>query len=410
MDTISVVGYEELRTGRSPFGQWDNNPPPGFRNEKYFKCQCCQRIVDFDKYEGCHCHPAGIHCVEEKKKPWRYGKFNFSPGIGFIIFDEVHRCAGIKSRNADILIAARRQGLRALGLSATAACGPLQMRALGYTLGLHNLDGFYGWTRKYGCGKLSGVPGWHWLAGAEKQKNFMVKLHKELIPAHGVRVRVNDIPGFPERTITVEQFDLDAAGQIEHLYKTMHAPLTALRERASLDVAADHPLTKNLRQKQEIELLKVPLAVELTNDYLSKGCSVGIFINFAQTMQELRRRLDCSCFIDGSAAGQKGREGSILNFNSDSARLILVNNEAGSVSWSGHDLHGNFPRVGLVMPPLSARSFKQLCGRFHREGGLTPCFYKVLLAANTMETKIFKKLNGKLDNLDALNDGDFEAI
>lgn len=409
-DEISVVGYEELRMGRSGFGQWENNPPAGFRNERYFKCQCCQLVVDMDKYQPCYVHPIGIHCIEEKKKPWRYGKFNFAPEIKFVIFDEVHRCCGIKSRNADMLIAATRQGISTLSLSATAACGPLQMRALGYNLGLHRLHNFYDWSRRYGCGKLDGIPGWHWLAGEDRQKEFMTKLHHELIPEHGVRVRVNDIPGFPERTITVEQFDLDEAGKIEHIYKTMASSLTALKERACLDASADHPLTKHLRQKQEIELLKVPLAVELAQDYVAKGYSVGLFINFAQTMAELRRRLNCNCFIDGSPAGIKHRDGMIDRFNADAERVILANNEAGSAAWSGHDLHGNFPRIGLVMPPLSARSFKQLVGRFHREGGKTHCFYKVLLAAGTSEVKIFEKLGKKVDNLDALNDGDFQVL
>lgn len=408
-DDFSIVGYEELRMGRSGYGQWENNPPRGFINERYYKCQCCQLIVDFDDYQPCYTHPVGVHCIEEKKKPWKYGAFKFYDGVRFLIFDEIHRCNGIKSRNADMLIAARRQRCKTLGLSATAACGPLQMKALGYLLDLHNLTNFYGWSRKYGCGKIEGIPGWHWLAGKDRQKEFMAQLNGEIIPTHGVRVRVNDIPGFPKRTVEACEYDLDAGGQIDALYREMCKATDKLKERAARDVASDHPLTKNLRQKQMIELLKVPLAIELAQEYLEKGCSIGIFVNFAQTMGELRRRLNCNCFIDGSAAGQKFRSQNIDNFCDDRERLIILNNEAGGISVSLPDSRGVYPRVGLVMPPLSARTFKQLIGRFHREGAKSPCHYKVLLAANTRETSIYKKLQNKLDNLDALNDGDFEV-
>lgn len=393
-DTISVVGYEQLRTGRSGFGKWENNPPPRFTNDLYYKCQCCQLVVDLENPLPCYTHPAGIHCIEEKKIPWKYGKFNLDPAIKFLIFDEIHRCAAIKSRNADMLIAARRQGIITLGLSATAACGPLQLRALGYLLSLHRLDNFYMWSRAYGCGKIEGLPGWHWKCGAERQKEFMSKLNKELIPSHGVRVRVEDIPGFPQRTIEVGEYDVDEPAKIDALY-------------AEIEATVQHPLTKDLRQRQMIELLKVPLAVELAKDYVAKGHSVGIFVNFKATMAELRARLKCLCYIDGSQTG-RSRPASIDDFQDDKEQIILVNNEAGGVSVSLHDLHGNFPRVGLVMPPPSARTFKQLCGRFHREGAKSPCLYKVLLAAGTVEGAKYKKLKNKIANIDALNDSDFE--
>lgn len=409
-DEISVVGYEQLRTGRSDFGRWDNNPPAGFRNESYFKCQCCQLVIDLENYTPCYTHPAGIHCLEEKKKSWKYGKFRWPKQIRFLIFDEIHRCSGIKSRNADMLIAARRQGILTLGLSATAACGPLQLRALGYLLGLHSLGNFYDWSRRYGCGKLDGIPGWHWLVGVGRQKDCMTKLNKELIPAHGVRVRVDDIPGFPQRTIEVGEYDLaEGADKLDALYAEMHDSTTSLKERAALDKSADHPLTKTLRQRQMIELLKVPLAVELTQDYVAKGYSVGLFVNFSQTIEELKKRLKCNCVIDGSHSGTKWRDHHIMDFQNSIERVMILNSEAGGVSVSLHDLTGGHPRVGLVMPPLSARTFKQLCGRFHREGAKSPCHYKVLLAAGTCEPTKYKKLKNKVDNIDALNDSDFEV-
>lgn len=404
-DKFSVVGYEMLRTGRSGFGSWDHTPPAAFKREEFFKCQSCQLPVDFDAYRGCYCHPLGIHCIETKKKPWKYGRFNFHPGVRLLIFDEVHRCGAMDdSLDSRMLIAARRQGILTLCLSATAASSPLHMRALGYVLGLHNLENFYGWTRRFGCGKIPGIPGWQWLAGEDKQEAAMLALRKAILPGFGVRVSTRDIPDFPKRTITAELFDLDAGQGIDALYWEMQSALEKLFSRAENDISSDHPLTQLLRARQKIELLKVPAAVEAARDEIAKGNSVGIFVNFKQTIEELRARLNCRCVIDGSVTSSD-RMKHVADFNSDRVRLMLLNNEVGGAGLDLPDRNGKYPRVGLVMPPQSARTFKQLAGRFHREGSLTPCFYKVMLAANSIEEKIHRRLNLRLQNIDLLNDG-----
>jgi hypothetical protein len=399
-ESISVVSYETLRTGRSPYGHWDNTPPPAFRCETYFKCQTCQLVVDFDNFQPCYCHPFGFHCVEERKQAWKYGKFHFHPAVKFVIWDEVHRCSAMDSLNADMLNASPL----ALGLTATAACTPLQMKALGKMLGLHNGANFYQWARRHGCGKIPGLPGFHWLKGREEQVAIMRKIGDEIVPARGVRVRYTDVPGFPKRTITAELFDIGHADEVNRLHAEMREALAQLENAKLCDKDGEHPLTKLLRIRQRLGILKIPLIVERTNDWLEKGHSVGIFLNFKQEMEELRRRLKCDCFIDGSPEGQKYRQGNIENFQADKARVILVNSEAGGISVNLHDLRGEFPRVGEVLPCSSARTFQQLVGRFHRDGAKTPCFYEVLLAAGTDEEKIYKKLTGKLDNLNALND------
>src|SRR3989442_4252297 len=40
--SASVLGYEKLRTGRTPFGHWQRNEKKSVR----FVCQCCQRDID----------------------------------------------------------------------------------------------------------------------------------------------------------------------------------------------------------------------------------------------------------------------------------------------------------------------------------------------------------------------------
>ena len=61
------------------------------------------------------------------------------PQDALIIFDECQKCKGRTSLNAKLLIAARAQHLRILLCSATAASNPLEMRAIGFALGLHTI-------------------------------------------------------------------------------------------------------------------------------------------------------------------------------------------------------------------------------------------------------------------------------
>lgn len=405
-DTISVVGYEALRTGRSPFGSWDNTPPAGFRNETYFKCTNCQLTVDLENFNSCYCHPKGIHCVETKKIAWDYGRFNFHQAIGQLIFDEAHRCGARDSLNADMMVGAKRQGIPTLALSATAACGPLEMRALGYLLGLHSLQDFYGWSAGYGCGKIQGLRGWHFKAGKDKQPAIMRRLRDQIIPAHGVRVRAEDIPGFPVRTIIPKLYDVDSAEKIRTIQESMQTALATLNAKKANYVDATLPITEASHYMQEIELLKVPLAVELARDLVANGQSVGIFVNFSATIKELAARLKTKCIIDGSRDGVRNRSKHIDSFQAGDDRVILINSEAGGAAVSLPDETGERPRHGLVMLPRSARTFIQLLGRFHRESSKSPCWYHVLLAARTRDEGIFERLNRKISNIDALNDGD----
>lgn len=413
-EKFSVINYEKLRTGKTPYGSWQKPlSVEAPETQETLRCQCCQQSVLLDPqyFRPCYCHPAGIHCVVVQKSKKDYGQFTFNSGVRAVIFDEVHRCGGLRSLNAEMLIAAKRQRLYILGLSATAACNPLQMRALGYALDLHTLTpagglGFYDWARRYGCRRDPHFQGFKWLVGENKQVETMRAIREKVIPARGVRVRCADIPGFPQREISAELYDLDSNGQIESLYRDMASALEQVDQSAASDVNPDHPLTKILRARQRIELLKVPLAVELAEDYLAKGYSVAMFANFRLTIDELSNRLSCKAIIDGSPEGVRDRQQHVDNFQSNSIRRIIVNSEAGGICLSLHDLDGNCPRIGLVFPCFSATTMRQVFGRLHRDGGRSRCHYRVLFAAGTCEMPIARALRAKSNNLDALNDAD----
>ncbi len=405
-DSHTVVNYEALRTGRTPAGWWDNTPPPGFEREEFFVCQCCQREVDFDQFTPCYCHPTGCHCIINKKRKWDYGQFHYHPAVKVVVFDEVHRCSGLNSLNERMLTAARREGKKILCLSATAGMSPLDMKGLGYACGLHNNSDFYWWARKHGCRNDPSFGGFVWQQTPQRQQEIMKKIGDELIPSRGVRISAADIPGFPECDISAELYDLENPALVDSLYADMAAPLRALDSRAENDLVGDHPLTKLLRARQRLEILKVPIAVELARDLISKGYSVVIGVNFQQTLDEIRSRLKWKCFIDGTPSGVKHRQKHIDSFQADEEHGMVVNIKAGGVAVSFHDLHGNRARVGLTMPGDSAIDLIQWFGRLPRQGAKSRSVYRVLLAANTVEEQIQKRFNAKKANISALNDRD----
>jgi superfamily II DNA or RNA helicase len=403
-DEISVINYEMLRTGKTPFGSWDSLPPR-VRPHVYQCVNCQRKYAEAATMDPCYCRPDGIHGVEIKKVPHRYGKFTFHPAVQFIIFDEAHRCGALSSLNADILIAARRQNIKHLTLSATAAFSPLDLRALGYSLDLHHLQDFYNWAIHLGCRRLP-VGGFKWMVSRDDQLSVMSQIRDAIIPARGVRVTADSIPDFPEVDIQAELYDLEGSGQIDRLYGEMATALAELEAHRATDKDMEHPLTKILRARQKIELLKVPLMAELCADYRAKGFSVAMFVNFKQTIAELSKRLKCNLIIDGDNI--KTRDETISEFQTNRGREIILNINAGKESINLQDVDGNFPRIGLAMPTHSAKAVKQLLGRLPRVGGKSKSFYRFLFAAGTIEVGMHRALVAKLGNLDALNDSDLQ--
>lgn len=400
--SISVEGWEKIRAGTSPYGQWQF---PLVKRQEFFVCTKCFAKVEPESAR-CPNTFSGIHCVEVKKRKHHYGDFIWNPRIQLLILDEVHRANGIGSLTSRMLVGAKRQGIKTLGLSATPACTPLHFQALGYALGLHDLDGpngFYRWARHHGCRPHPVFKGWAFLAGREKQVQIMDRIHQQLFPAAGVRTRTQDIPGFPKRLVEARLFDLEASGRIQALYAEMREALLELHRAKARDVAPDSPLTSLLRARQEVELLKVPVMMELAEDYLAQGNSVALFVNFSQTLEELSTRLKCRAIIDGE---RKDREEVIARFQRDEEHLVLVNSRAGGIAVSLHDVLGVRARVGLVMPDTWVVTMRQVFGRLHRDGGKSLAYYLVLLAAGTKEEQVYKKFQAKSNNLDTLLDSD----
>lgn len=434
---FDVLNPEAVRTGNTPFGRWSNPRPPG-PMPTLLRCTECQCEVDPANPRRCPYRRHGIHCVKNERIPHNYGKFIWHPAIKFLVFDEAHGYGALDSLQSDMLIAARRQNITTLAMSATAADSPLGLRALGYVLGLHSLvdgqagggtqlgtgvrppitghhvddgGGFYRFAFRMGC-KKHPFGGLYFGGDEEDRRGKMAELHQLIFPSRGYRVRIQELgDSFPSRQITADLYDLGkkgSGGRIDSLYAEMDSAVGELRGLSSADLNEDHALTKLLRARQELELVMLPLYEELARQCLESGVHVAIFVNFSQSLRELAKRLNTKCLIYGGQ-NPKERQHWLDRYQADEEPIILLNSAAGGISINLHDVLGLHARCGIVSLCYSAVVMRQIFGRLWRVGGKSTAFYRVPLLAGTVQEKIHKALAPKLDRIDLLNDGDLFA-
>lgn len=362
---VNAWNREKLRTGRQPFGRWEKDN----RGRVY----------------------------------WQWAK-----EIKMLVLDEAHRDRGIRTQNAAMMWAAKRQGIPTLALTATPAVSPLNMRALGYLLGLHNGGDFFRWARNHGCvpGPFGGFvfTGKGWEGG---QTAVMNKIGAQLFPERGVRLRIEDIPEFPENLIIAELVDVANPERFDDLMAEMADALNDLHAAKVKDRDPNNPMTRLLRAHQEIEILMVPLLVEMCEDATDQGYSVPIFVRFKETLRQLAAKLKCDCQIHGDQTPDE-RDEAIETFQTNRENRILLTIDAGGESIGLHDLEGGHPRQPLLLPGFDAWKLQQAIGRAPRTGAKTKVVTKVLFPNTPVGRRLHRNVSRKLSNLSALVDADLD--
>ena len=193
---------------------------------------------------------------------------------------------------------------------------------------------------------------------------------------------------------------------ILQIYKDMQREIALLKAKQKKDSTAE--MVVRLRARQQAELVKVPLLVDLTEECIEQGQSVVIIVNFSETIKALSKRLNSTCIVWGENKDGE-RDKNIKSFQDDKSRVIILNIQAGGVGVSLHDLNGKYPRVSLISPNDSAVLLRQALGRIHRAGAKTKALQKVIYIANTIEEEVCKNVKSKIKNLDLINDGDLSV-
>ena len=279
-------------------------------------------------------------------------------------------------------------------LWATAASDPTKMRAIGHQLGLFRWSDWWNWCGRNGCrrGRFGGLE----FAGAQ---DHLLELHRQIFDAGlGVRVRIADLGDqFPPNRLETVSIPVANQKAIDDAY---------VEELKALEAGAD-PMTAALRARQIAEHQKLPAIIELAENLIVEGNGVVLFVNFRDSLARVIKAMPRAfAQIHGDQSPEQ-RQKEIELFQSDKARLIVCMIQAGGVGLNLHDVCG-CPRVALVCPGWSAVELRQALGRIHRAGA-SPAEEKMLFAEGTIEERIRRKVEKKLERIDLLNDGDLSA-
>lgn len=352
-----VINYEMVRTGRTPYGKWDE---------------------------------------KEKNFLWNI------PQDSVFMFDEGQKCKNSDTKNCKIAISAMNQGFKVMGISATMAVDPTEMYFAGQLAKLHRGGGdFYSWMIRSGVVKTP--HGFFYRGG----RGVLARINSQIYPAHGSRIKIADIPDYPECQIDAEAYDCgDNSKKIKAVYDHMLDELAHIESDGSLTKMQRQAegLAAQMKARRDAETLKIPAICEMVEEYKEAGRSVVVFTNFRDTVQAFKEALQIECVVQG---GQKDdeREQHIQDFQSDRQRVIVVNIQSGGAGLSLHDLNGKYPRIAIICPSWSAVDLKQATGRIWRAGAKSKAMQIVFYAAGTIEEEICEKVREKLKNLDSLNDG-----
>jgi ERCC4-related helicase len=229
----------------------------------------------------------------------------------------------------------------------------------------------------------------------------MLKLHGEIFPQKGSRLRKAEIPGFP-KTVIERKLIPDAKGKAAKLCEEIRHLFEKRRKQASDAEERQSVLEMLIRRRQSLELLKVPELVDLAQDY-AETSRVIIFVHYKDTIRALVDALPGFVpVIDGENSDEE-RWQIKKRFQANEFPVLVANAAAGGVGLGLEDPTGQVDRTVLISPGWSGPQLKQVFGRANRDGG---GFSQQFLIgfADTLEEDILGCVCQKLDNLDLLND------
>jgi superfamily II DNA or RNA helicase len=334
------------------------------------------------------------------------------PEDTLVIFDEAHRCKNAGTENSKLLSCLNDTSVKILLMSATLTDKVPTFAVFGLMLGLYpTLISYNGWLRSEKIKdtetmKHRTIKGMGDRAHSSEDNSVAI-LHNKLFPYYGSRMSIKDLGFlFPDNRVTADCYYMKEYNEVEAEYKEINYCLSLLKMK---EYNALSVLPRLIRAKQRVELLKVPLYLELIEEALSKHYSVIVFTNYIETMMTLATRLNTDCCVRG---GQSivDREMNIQRFQNNESPIILCSIPSGGVGISLHDIHGGHPRMSIISPTWSGQDLVQAVGRAHRAGAKTPVVQKIVYCAKTYETRICEIIKRKLMNISGINDGDLMGL
>jgi len=341
----------------------------------------------------------GKYYVNQKRKSCPYIRYikskkyfiwkNINKNHVFI-FDEVHFCRNKSTLNGQLLASVKKY--KSMLLSATLIDDLKSFQIFTYLL--------------------------DWCKDIKKTKSYLSAettnftnakyICEKLYPKYASRIAISDLGDkFPSNSISVDSYDDENVELINEEYKKLtnyHKQLEQNMKDRKSTLLSDITFSR-----QRIELYKLGILVDLTKQYIENKYSVVIFVNFSKSIELLSSLLKTQCIIWGRQTLEE-RERNIRHFQKNKEKIIICNIRAGGQSINLHDIHGDNPRVSLIIPSYSSTQLIQALGRIHRAGSKTPATQKVIFCSGTIEDHINERLDKKMKYLNEINDNDLSFI
>tara|TARA_R100001015_G_C4635334_1_gene204717 strand:+ start:1325 stop:2734 length:1410 start_codon:yes stop_codon:yes gene_type:complete len=355
----------------------------------------------------------------------KYGKKTFKwllPEGTLILFDEIHKAKGPWTQNANLLIAATRFGYKIHGMSGTPCENPIEMRPLGYMLGLHSNDkcrngknSWFRWLIKHRV-----KAGFH---GGYEMRDVPFALTQLRKAMYGINTHGLTVEDFPEsfraNRVIVDPIEFSNNKQIIKSYDKLKLTASQVRDYIEKGIApTDYTdymgedeeeipiITRILNARMETEEYKVKDIVTMAEDAHDEGYNVVVFLNFKKSLDaatEMLKSRGIGCeFIDGTVP-QRDRNDIIERFQADEINCLVINAATGGTGISLHDTHGNRPRLSLISPSFNAKEFSQVLGRIHRNGAKSDALQKIMLSSGSIEEYVMKAISRKMDNMNMIH-------
>lgn len=323
------------------------------------------------------------------------------PSNTLLIFDEAHMACNPASQNNRLWTASK--GIRSISLSATFADRPARLQGLFTVLDITPASEFKKWLADFG--NFSNQ--YDEIESLDAQGD-MRRINRILYPRYGFRRAYTDPEVkkfFPDAVIQTEIVDLSLKKQQRQT--RLYALMLRLVARYQQQGKQAGVLTAQTRYRQASELLKCDALADLAQTYIYEGKAVCIFVNYRESLFYLASRFHTQSLIYGDQHRDGiSREKVINDFQSGASRIVISMVAAGGQSINLHDTLGRYQRVSLVCPAYNPIDIKQVLGRTRRAGSKSVPVIKLVYAAGGIEEKVARAVNEKIDNIEALNDGD----
>jgi len=313
---------------------------------------------------------------ETKKYSWNVTKKHM------LIVDEAHKCKSKTTLNGKMLMAAKNK-CKILLLSASIADSPRAFYVFGFILGFFRTQSqCNNWVNNILNAKLMSMT----------QSNPM---HEYLFPKYGSVMYLSEIDTVDKKNIIIPtNYTIDKKSEIIINNLTEQLSKTEFIE-----------INKILIMRQQIELIKANIIIELTEKYINCGHSIAIFINFVETLNNLKKKLKTDCVIHGNLTDDE-KQKNISDFQKNKEKIIICTLQSGGQSINLHDTNGKHPRVSIISPSYSSIDLVQSLGRIYRAGTKSHAIQHIVFCGNTHEENICENIKKKINFMSGLTDDD----